>query len=54
MLDLIITRSHLEIIFKSNIIDGIQEILQNFIDSNSNSYCCSLKAFNEKDNTIYV
>ena len=46
-----IRREHLDIIFKSNIIDGIQEILQNFIVNND---ICPLKSLDQRVNTIYV
>ena len=50
MSKLCITRKHLEIIFKSNIIDGIQEILENFMNDEDIPF----KSFDQKDNTIYV
>ena len=51
---LCIAREHLEIIFKSNIIDGIQEILQDFMNNPDNPDNCPFKSFDQKDNIIYV
>ena len=48
---LCITRKHLDIIFESNITDGIQEILQNCMNDLNIS---PFKSFDQKDNTIYV
>ena len=49
---LVIKRSHLEIIFKLNIVDGIQEILETFMNDRENNI--PFKSFDQKDNTIYV
>ena len=54
MSKLCITRTHLEIVFKSNIIDGIQEILQDYINIAERDESIPLKSFDQKDNEIYV
>ena len=46
-----ISNEELEIIFETNIIDGITEIFNNKIKKYDN-FC--LKAFEQKDNTIYI
>lgn len=46
-----ITRSQLEIIFKSNITDGTQEILEEFMNNQEN---IPFKSFDIRDNVIYV
>ena len=51
--ELIITRKHLEYIFKTNYVEGIQEILQNHI-SNYEENNIPFKSFDQKDNTVYV
>ena len=50
---LCIARPQLEIVFNSNIIDGIQEILQDFMNS-PDTENIPFKSFDQKDNTIYV
>jgi hypothetical protein len=49
-----ITRKDLEEIFGSDLIGGIQEILENYIKEISKKMPVPLKSFNQKDNTIYV
>jgi len=51
--DIIINRNHLEYIFKTNYVDGIQEIIQNYI-SNYEEKNIPFKSFDQKDDTIYV
>jgi hypothetical protein len=51
---LCITRSHLEIVFKSNIIDGIQEILEEFMSNQEKNENNPFKSFDIRDNVIYV
>ena len=61
--NIIITRQHLENIFDSTFIDGIDKILQSILDlnnnnnnntNNNNNNTLPLKAFDQKNNTIYV
>ena len=47
-----ITRNDLEIIFNSNYITGITEILQNLLKKGENNSL--FKSFDQKDNTIYI
>ena len=49
--NIVISQEDLKIIFKSNIIDGIVEILENFIRDKND---IPIKSFDQKDNTIYV
>jgi len=49
--DIVITRKDLEIVFKSDLINGIQEILEKHFSS---SEILPFKSFDQKDNTIYV
>jgi len=51
--ELFLTRKHLEYIFKTNYVEGIQEILQNHI-SNYEDNNIPFKSFDQKDDTIYV
>jgi hypothetical protein len=54
----VITRESLEIIFKTNIIDGIQEILNTYIQNidqdQDQDQVLPLISFDQKDNAIYV
>lgn len=49
---LVITRNDLEIIFQSNLVIGIQEILQNYINKIDDKEC-SIKCFDQKENKIF-
>ena len=48
---LVITRSDLEIIFELNLVDGIQKILENYINKDIDN--SPFKAFDQKENKIY-
>jgi len=50
--NIIITRQHLENIFDSTFIDGMGKILESIISLNNNTL--PLKAFDQKNNTVYV
>ena len=45
-----ITRIDLEIIFKTDLLEGIQQILSKYINKDS----CAYRAFNQKGNKIYI
>ena len=49
---IVITRTDLETVFKTNLVDGIQEILQNYIE-NTDEKECPIKSFDKKENKIY-
>ena len=52
--NIVITRKDLEYVFNSDLISGIQEIIENYMNAKSSKSCVPFQSFDQKDNIIYV